>query len=155
MEQEPDSKKQLLTTLAVLVFIVVVVGGAVFVANSGSGSSGPTSSQGQSSGNRHASNATYQDGTYTATGSYVSPGGSEDITVSVTLDGNIVTETSARSGAHSPEGREFQAQFIGGYKERVIGKDINEISLSQVSGSSLTSQGFNDALDKIKDQAQS
>src|ERR1700722_17691610 len=42
---------------------------------------------------------TYKNGTYSATGSYDSPGGTESITVSVTVQNGVVTATSATSGA--------------------------------------------------------
>jgi hypothetical protein len=64
-----------------------------------------------------------------------------------------VTDTSAISGANDSDARDFQSQFIGGYKKLVVGKKIDSIRLSHVSGSSLTSQGFNDAIGQIKSQA--
>jgi hypothetical protein len=43
--------------------------------------------------------------------------------------------------------------FIGGIADEVVGKDIDEISVSRVAGSSLTSGGFNDAIEQIKAEA--
>jgi uncharacterized protein with FMN-binding domain len=100
-----------------------------------------------------AAAASYKDGTYTATGAYVSPGGNETIDVSVTLRDGIVTDSTVQEGASDPEAREYQQDFISGYKTFVTGKNIDDIRLSRVSGSSLTSTGFNSALEKIKDQA--
>jgi len=96
----------------------------------------------------------YRDGTYTAIGSYDSPGGTERLTVEVTLQDGVITSTSAQPGASDSESATFEAQFISGYKQLIIGKNIADVSLSRVSGSSLTSQGFNDALEQIKKQAQ-
>lgn len=48
----------------------------------------------------------------------------------------------------------FQDLFAQNYKPLVIGKNIDEVQLGKVSGSSLTPMGFNDALAKIKTQAQ-
>jgi uncharacterized protein with FMN-binding domain len=163
-KMEQGNKKQLITTLAVLIVIVVIVGGVVLASkkdntsNSDSVAPEQTMSKNTPSENTNTSsntNAAYKDGSYTSKGSYMSPGGNEDITIKVTLKNGVVTDTSAVSGAHEAEGRQFQSQFISGYKDKVVGKNIDEISLSHVSGSSLTSQGFNDALDKIKDQATS
>ena len=50
---------------------------------------------------------------------------------------------------------EYQDDFVGGYKSQVVGKSIAEIQLGKVSGSSLTSRGFNEALDQIRNQAKS
>lgn len=147
---EHDSQNQLLTTLAVLVAIVVIVGGVVLAVKKDTSSShsavAPTS--------RMNSSAVYKDGSYTATGSYTSPGGQENITIDITLRNNIVTGSTAASGAHDSEAEDFQLQFIEHYKEFVVGKNLNEINVSHVAGSSLTSQGFNDALSKIRSEAQ-
>ncbi len=97
---------------------------------------------------------TYSAGTYTATGRYSSPGGTESVTVSVTVntDGEI-SNTSTTSGADNPTSRQYQSEFINNYKDLVIGKKIDEVELSRVAGSSLTSGGFNEALEQIKQDA--
>ncbi|MHD0330680.1 hypothetical protein ACY18M_17150, partial [Proteus mirabilis] len=51
------------------------------------------------------------------------------------------------------ESREYQAKFASGFKTLVVGKKIDEVSLSRVAGSSLTSGGFNAALADIESQA--
>lgn len=102
-----------------------------------------------------ANDGMYKDGTYTETGSYTTPGGPESITVTITLAGGVVTATSAEGSGGNGNTIEYQGKFIGGYKDEVIGKKIDDVSLSRVSGSSLTSQGFNNAIDAIKKDAQS
>lgn len=97
----------------------------------------------------------YKDGTYTETGSYTTPGGPESITITVTLANGVITATSAEGSGGSGNTIEYQGKFIGGYRDQVVGKKIDDVSLSRVSGSSLTSQGFNKALDAIKKDAQS
>lgn len=99
-------------------------------------------------------NATYKDGKYSAVGSYTSPGGQEKITIDITVKDGVVTDTSATSGAIDPQGEQYQSQFISGYKSEVIGKKLSTLSLTRVSGSSLTPKGFNDALEQIRTQAQ-
>lgn len=106
-----------------------------------------------SSGATSTANSSYKDGTYSATGSYDSPGGTESITISATLTNGNITNTSAQSGANDSDARQFQSDFIASYKPLVVGKSINSVKLSRVSGSSLTSQGFNEAINKIKNQA--
>ena len=95
----------------------------------------------------------YKDGTYTASGSYNSPGGTQSISISVTLTGDKVTATSATAGATDHESSEYQSDFISGYQALVVGKSLDSLSLSRVSGSSLTSTGFNNAIATIKTQA--
>lgn len=162
MEDQPASHKQEIITVVAIVLIAVVVVGAIVVAkkktDSGSNTATTTSQQSTSAASStsdSSSNTSYKDGEYTATGSYDSPGGTEKITINVTLKSGSITKTSATSGAIDPEGQEYQGQFITGYKQLVVGKNINSVSLSRVSGSSLTSQGFNDALKQIKQQAAS
>jgi uncharacterized protein with FMN-binding domain len=100
-----------------------------------------------------SSNATYKDGSYTASGSYLSPGGQETLTVHITLKSDTVTATSIDQTPVTQESEEYQADFKQNYTKLVVGKKINTIQLSRVSGSSLTSQGFNDALKQIETQA--
>lgn len=97
--------------------------------------------------------ADYKDGTYSAEGDYTSPGGPEQVGLEVTLADGVITDAIFTPKAERPMSVNFQGQFASGYKEFVIGKKINEVHLTKVSGSSLTPQGFNDALDKIKAEA--
>ncbi len=100
-----------------------------------------------------APSSTYKDGTYSATGNYISPGGEESIKVTVTLKNDVISDANVVSLATRPESKNFQSKFISGYKALVIGKDIATVELTKVSGSSLTPGGFNDALSKIKVEA--
>jgi uncharacterized protein with FMN-binding domain len=100
------------------------------------------------------SSAEYKDGTYTATGNYTSPGGNENLMVKLTLSNDVVTASTVESGANDPTAESYQSIFISGYKKYVIGKKITDINVSNVSGSSLTSKGFKDALKQIENQAQ-
>ncbi len=97
--------------------------------------------------------ATYKDGSYSAVGSYVSPGGEETIKVDLTLKDNVVTSVKTTAQATKPESKRWQQTFISGYESMVVGKKIEEVSLTKVSGSSLTPKGFMDALAKIETQA--
>jgi len=96
----------------------------------------------------------YKDGTYTAIGDYNSPGGANQIKVTVTLVNDNITDATVTSVvAKGPPSVAFQGQFISGFKQYVIGKNITEVTLSRVSGSSLTPIGWNDAVAKIQTQA--
>lgn len=97
--------------------------------------------------------ATYKNGEYTETVNYISPGGRESIEVTLTLEGDVITDATVTPKATSGEAKEYQAEFVSGYKTLVVGKDIDEVSLSRVAGSSLTSNGFNSALELIKADA--
>jgi uncharacterized protein with FMN-binding domain len=95
----------------------------------------------------------YKDGTYSATGSYMSPGGEDQIAISLTLTNDIITDVTATNMAGDHTSARFEDKFISGYKQYVVGKKISDVHLTKVSGSSLTPAGFNDALAQIKSQA--
>ena len=95
----------------------------------------------------------YTDGTYEAVGEYQSPGGAESIDVELTLTDGVITDANVVSKAERPISQDMQAKFISGYKAEVVGKNIDDVELDVVSGSSLTPKGFNDAVEKIKEQA--
>ncbi len=96
----------------------------------------------------------YADGTYTATGSYSTPGGTESITVTLTLADGAVTAVEAEGGATRPPSSQFQDAFESGVAAVAVGVDIAELNLDAVAGSSLTPQGFNDAVEQIRADAQ-
>ncbi len=95
----------------------------------------------------------YKNGTYTSEGGYTSPGGSEQIKVTLTLKDDVVTDATVVPEATRPQSVHYQAIFVANYKQFVVGKNIADIKLDRVSGSSLTPEGFNDALTKIELQA--
>lgn len=159
---EKTSRKQAIITILVVAFtIFAVLGVIVFakkksnknLANSSSVDQASNASQNTSADSSTSTSATFKDGTYQATGSYTSPGGNEGITIKITLKDGVVTETNATSGANDPTAKQYQAEFIAGYKDQVVGKKISSIKLSRVSGSSLTSEGFNSAIQDIQRQA--
>lgn len=86
---------------------------------------------------------------------YQTPETTEPLTVTLTLKDGVVTDATVVGDPQVPETRRYQGIFIANYKQYVIGKNIGTLSLSQVSGSSLTSSGFNAAVAQIKAQAQS
>ena len=95
----------------------------------------------------------YKNGTYSATGSYMSPGGDDQIAVTLTLANDIITDVSVTPSAGDGTSRRYQNRFVSGYKQYVVGKNIADVQLTSVSGSSLTPIGFNEALTQIKAQA--
>ncbi|WP_291050325.1 hypothetical protein [Herbiconiux sp.] len=97
--------------------------------------------------------STYTDGTYEATGTYTSPNGKEEIDVSLTLAGDVITAVTVTPEATNPNSVNYQNQFADGIAAVVVGKDIDEIDVSRVAGSSLTSGGFNEAVETIKSEA--
>ncbi len=95
----------------------------------------------------------YKDGVYKSLGNYVSPGGAEQIDVTLTIKDDIITDATVISLATRPESKLNQGKFLSGYKLLVVGKKLDEVVLTKVSGSSLTPKGWNDAVAKIQTQA--
>ncbi|WP_159501939.1 FMN-binding protein [Microbacterium sp. 18062] len=116
------------------------------------GSSAAESATDDSTASSSAS-TTYADGTYTAEGSYQTPESVESITVTLTLEDDVITAVDVTGDPQARESQQYQSQFIGGIAEVVVGQDIDDIDVSRVAGSSLTSGGFNEAVEEIKSEA--
>ena len=154
-------------TIISIIVIVLIGAGAAGVAALNqldqTSEPGAETSQTSTSGAENQTNDTssetnvtvYTDGAYTAEGSYSTPGGSEDISVTATLTDGVITDITATGSATGGNSAQYQRQFLSGYKSEVVGKSIDEVKLSRVAGSSLTSTGFNRALDTIKNDAKS
>ncbi|MFD1721722.1 FMN-binding protein [Amnibacterium endophyticum] len=114
--------------------------GALAACSSGSPAAGATS----------APDAT---GTWTETGDYQTPGGQESVTVELTAKDGTVTAVTVTGSGGSPNSQRYQAQFISGIDQAVVGKPLATLEVGAVSGSSLTGRGFNAAVDKIRADA--
>lgn len=160
--QESPSPNKALVAVIIIVILAGITAGAVYVMNnkadetSDMSSSTTNSSEGgadSSSNTEEAVVTSYKDGTYSASGRYSSPGGQEEVDVTVTLANNVITDVTVTTDAASGTSAQYQSEFKNGYKKLVVGKNISDVKLSRVAGSSLTSTGFNNALDKIKTDA--
>ncbi|MGS0563283.1 FMN-binding protein [Microbacterium aurugineum] len=115
--------------------------------------SGATADTGSSSSSGGDSTGDYADGTYTADGSYQTPETVEQISVTLTLADGVVTDVEVTGDPKAPETEQYQGQFIAGIADEVEGVALDELNVSRVAGSSLTSGGFNEAVASIKEQA--
>ncbi len=150
MQQKNNSA--LIGIIAVVIIGALVAGTVVFKPKDSATSSTSNSGSSETVTSTPA-NTNFKDGTYTATGSYSSPGGNEEIEITITLANNTISATSAKPMAASRESSEYQDEFVSTYQDQVVGKRVATLRLGNVSGSSLTSRGFNDALEIIKSQA--
>jgi len=117
--------------------------------NGGQASTGsPSSSTSAENGG-----STYKDGTYSADGTYTSPNGQETVGVELKLAGDKVSAVNITVHPSNPNTKKFQGEFASGIAAQIVGKDIDELNVSKVAGSSLTSGGFNEAVEQIKSQA--
>ena len=96
----------------------------------------------------------FEAGDYSAEGSYQTPAGQQSVEVELTLeDDGTITAVEVTPQADGGNSEQFQTKFAGGIADVVVGKKITELDVSKVSGSSLTSGGFNAAIDEITGDA--
>lgn len=100
-----------------------------------------------------AASSVFRDGSYVEDGSYQSPAGTAEITVKLSLANDIVTAVTVTGHATDPSAKQYQQDFISGISGQVVGKKISDLSVTKVSGSSLTSNGFRSAVAKIENEA--
>ncbi|WP_394289355.1 hypothetical protein, partial [Microbacterium sp.] len=67
-----------------------------------------------------APGADYADGTYTADGSYATPESVETITVTVTLEDDVITDVEVTGNPTKRESEQYQSKFIGGISAEVV-----------------------------------
>jgi uncharacterized protein with FMN-binding domain len=144
--------KTALATFAGLSLVGALAGCSATAPASSSGSDGGSGSA-AGGATTTSSNATYKDGSYTAPGTYVSPGGEEHISVTLTLSKNVITAMKVITVKADPTATGYEGMFESGISAATVGKNINTLNIGVVSGSSLTSMGFNMALAKIKADA--
>jgi uncharacterized protein with FMN-binding domain len=133
--------------LAGVAGILLLAGCGASTPETGGSGSGTDTADGAGAG------GSYADGTYTADGSYQTPESIETIEVTVTLAGGVIEDVEVVGNPTKPESEEYQGRFIGGIADEVVGRSIDEIQVSRVAGSSLTSGGFNEAIEQIKTDA--
>ncbi len=170
---QPGNKtKQIMATLAVLVVVVVIVFGAKSLnaknaaskltatqpSTSATTSTTPTATTSSGSTPTATSSSstasyTYKNGTYNADGNFNTPGGFQSIGVSVSIQNDIVTNAVVTDQTTDGDSAAYAQMFIDGFRSYVIGKSVSGIHLYGVAGASLTSEGFNNALSQIKNQA--
>lgn len=94
--------------------------------------------------------AKYTNGEYTAEGMY---GGSKSIIVKLSLENDAIKNVEVTPNTTIKMSLGLQKKFAAAVPEVVVGRPIDDIHLDKLAGSSKTTQGFNDALAKIKAEA--
>ena len=93
------------------------------------------------------------DGTFRASGGYQSPNGPETIEVSITITDGVIEAVEVIPGATNSTSKRYQGDFAGGVAAEVVGKSLEEADVTRVAGSSLTSGGFAEALQTMRQDA--
>lgn len=113
-------------------------------------SSSPTPSTGSSG--MGTSGSEFRDGTYTVRGVY--GGAPSYITVTLTLTDDTISDVKVGlMPDNNDTSRGYQERFAAAVPDEVQGKSIDGLSVGKIAGASGCSDGFNDALNKIRDQA--
>lgn len=94
--------------------------------------------------------STYTDGVYTKKARYSVPdGGSNTLTIVLTISGDTITAVTATSTIAERESQRYVDSFSANISSRVVGKPIDDAYVGRVGSASLTSRAFNDVLDEI------
>lgn len=97
----------------------------------------------------------YKNGSYETEVVYSVPDGFNRLKLSVKLENGKVVDVNVTQSDIDGESRGYDRKFQSSYKSFVIGQDIDNLKLDIVSGASLTTGAFNNALEKIRQQAKS
>jgi uncharacterized protein with FMN-binding domain len=119
----------------------------------GSSAASSAPSTAAASSGADAGSTSFKDGTYTELGRYTSPGGPSAVDVTLTLQGGVVKAVKVVPKAENPTAAGYESQFASGVGAKVVGKRITELDVTVVSGSSLTSRGFDAAVEAIQAKA--
>lgn len=136
------------------VIVVAVIGFSVYwLGDNKSLSNGKDQTSAPVETTNPASASGYKDGTYNTTATYMSPGGTDNLGVAVTLKNNTISAVTVTNMAGDGTSKMYQNRFIGGIQAAIIGKSIADLKVGVVSGASLASSAFNSALTTIRTQA--
>jgi uncharacterized protein with FMN-binding domain len=113
----------------------------------------PTTSRSQATPEETADTVTsnYIDGEYSATGWYGGLPSHQDVTITIADD--TVTAVEITTPAEDETSLGYQQRFADALPDAVIGRSVDELDIDRLAGSSGCSEGFMDALAKIRDAA--
>lgn len=98
--------------------------------------------------------SSYKDGTYSATASYYVPhGGTNAITATMTIVAGKITSATTTHQYGDSESSMYIDSFESGVSNAATGVSLAEATFSRIGGASLTTEGFNSAIDSIRSQA--
>lgn len=117
-------------------------------------SSGTGSSTSTTSPSTTSTTSSYKDGTYTASANYSVPHGYQNsINVSVTVKDGVISAASATHSSSDRESAEFIDSFNSSLSSKVVGQSLSGASFSRIGGASLTTDGFQAAIETVKNEA--
>lgn len=141
--------------ILVVVVLLAIAGGATLMLTNKPVSQEASDARTSTTQSSTAAAGPYKDGTYSASATYLTPGGTEKVDIKVTVASDTVSAVEFTGHPTTREAETYQGQFEENLDDQVVGKELDEINLSRVSGSSLTPNGFNKALEVVKNDAKS
>ena len=101
-----------------------------------------------------AASGSYKDGQYTSTQSYYVPhGGSNSITVTLTVANGKISAVTAKDQYSDGESSMYVSGFENEVSADASNQSLSSYSPSRIGGASLTTEAFAQAIDAIKAQA--
>ena len=106
------------------------------------------------SSSSHSTNASYKDGTYTASRTYTVPHGAVNtISATITISDGTITSVKTTDNYADHE----SAQWISGFESSVnsdaSGQKLATYTPSRIGGASLTSSAFSNVIDAVRSEA--
>lgn len=95
----------------------------------------------------------FKNGTYTASASYDVPRHTNGIKVTISVSNDVITAVSATYSYDGDESVRYINGFDSGLAGAVVGKKLDAAQVGHINGSSDTSEGYNEALSVIINQA--
>lgn len=90
---------------------------------------------------------------YTSTLEYESPGGIEKNPITLTVENGVIRSVNVEVVTDIAASVEYQQNFAKEIGGKVIGKKLSELGeIDRVSGASLTTDAFNEAVKKLQQQ---
>ena len=93
----------------------------------------------------------FRDGEYSATGWYGGLPSHHDVTL--TIENDLIVDVEINTPAEDETSLGYQQRFVAALPDAVVGRDISDLTVDRLAGSSGCSEGFMDALAQIKEQA--
>jgi uncharacterized protein with FMN-binding domain len=143
------SKRMTLSTA--LISVALIIAGCVTVDREAARPTSAPNTVVTRSRSASSQNSSYADGEYTATGQY--GGLPSSITVTATLTNNVITAVEVTPHATDPTSLDYQERFADAVPAEVVGRPIDEVRVGRLAGSSGTPNGFNAAIQRIKEQS--
>jgi uncharacterized protein with FMN-binding domain len=146
-------RRTTLLTAIIAIAVTAATAGCATRDVDGTSPSSASSTSVAAPGSPSSRRSNYADGTYNATGQY--GGLPSSIGVAVTLVDEVITAVTVTPRATDPTSLDYQTRFARAVPALVVGRNIDEVNLSKVAGSSGTPDGFNAAIQQIKARARS